>query len=500
MASGFEGFVLFGFMAIMLMLGTLLRAKIKLFQDYLVPAAIIGGLIGFAVVAAGNWLGTVNPDGTKTTALVLGGVAITHKGFNTFVFHAFNISFMSLLLTTSEKTVLPKAIVRGGMWQTCIWSISLGGQALVGGIIIWLYNLLSGGQLSELLGFLATHGYTQGPGQAFVMGSIWEKNGVGNAVTIGLIYAAMGFFTAVIVGVPIARWLVRKGVNVNKRASLSREFLVGLMDEKTNIPNGRETTHASNIDTLSYHLAILGVTYLLTYLELGWLQANVKPLFAGNKWLEGVGVLCSMPMFFVHGLMMGYFVRKFLVFVGAKRFMDPVVQTRITGASVDFLVVATLTAIEFTILMEYALPIFLVCLGVTLFTLWLVFFFGRRLGDLGPERLVTQFGCCCGSTASGILLLRILDPDFRTPVAVELGFFNVAILVTCAPILFLFAPIFYKFSFIEIVGIYVAFTGVMVALMYALKLVGKPQQWATEHSESEPAEKASASLAEAVKS
>ena len=38
----------------MLLIGPAAR-KVKLFQDYLVPASIVGGLIGFAIVSTG-WL------------------------------------------------------------------------------------------------------------------------------------------------------------------------------------------------------------------------------------------------------------------------------------------------------------------------------------------------------------------------------------------------------------------------------------------------------------
>lgn len=85
MGSGFENLILFGLLSLMLLIGTLLRAKVKLFQDYLVPASIIGGLIGFAIVSTG-WL-------------KIGEWQITSSSFNWFLFHAFNISYISLLLT-----------------------------------------------------------------------------------------------------------------------------------------------------------------------------------------------------------------------------------------------------------------------------------------------------------------------------------------------------------------------------------------------------------------
>ena len=75
-----------------------------------------------------------------------------------------------------------------------------------------------------------------------------------------------------------------------------------------------------------------------------------------------------------------------------------------------------------------------------------------------------------------LLLLRIIDPDFSTPATLELAFFNVGILVTCAPILYFFAPAFYTFTGMEILMIYGAITVIGIAAMFALKLVGQ-KQW-----------------------
>ena len=66
---------------------------------------------------------------------------------------------------------------------------------------------------------------------------------------------------------------------------------------------------------------------------------------------------------------------------------------------------------------------------------------GYRLKRFGMERGLTSFGCCCGSTGTGILLLRILDPQLSSPVAKELAFFNIAIVFLSFHILGLMAPI-----------------------------------------------------------
>ncbi|MYJ71459.1 MAG: hypothetical protein F4092_06745 [Rhodospirillaceae bacterium] len=98
-------------------------------------------------------------------------------------------------------------------------------------------------------------------------------------------------------------------------------------------------------------------------------------------------------------------------------------------------------SIKFAVLVEFLAPVLLVTAAVTLVTALLCFGLGRKLANLGIERAVTIFGCCTGSTGTGLLLLRILDPDFSATVSKELAFFNIAILFTCFHIILVMSPI-----------------------------------------------------------
>ena len=94
-------------------------------------------------------------------------------------------------------------------------------QALIGLVVIVGFNAMLGGDLSAYLGLLVTHGFTQGPGQALAFGSIWENElGITHAINFGLIYASVGFIVAFGVGVPVARWAIRQGLNANKNARI----------------------------------------------------------------------------------------------------------------------------------------------------------------------------------------------------------------------------------------------------------------------------------------
>lgn len=433
--SSFDGVLAFAFLGVMLLTGTILRAKVPFLRNGLVPASLIGGVLGFTLLALGLAYGYESAD------------------FTAFTFHFFTLSFMSLVLTRGEKPAGGASVARGGSWLSMVWVMSLVLQALIGLVVILGYNQMSGEGLSEYLGIIATHGFTQGPGQAVALGSIWEEQmGITHAINFGLIYASVGFIIAFSIGVPVARWAVRQGLNANRAARIDDEFVSGVLSYDTRLSAGQQVTHPANVDSLGYHLAILGVAYLLTDAYIAMMQSVVMGLDLGPI---NLSVIYSHNLFFFHGLTVCVALRGLLDRFGLGRFIDDETQRRITGTSVDFMVVATIMSIKFALLAEYLLPITLVCIAVSGVTVALCFGFGRQLSEHGIERALTAFGCCCGSTGSGILLLRMLDPSLSTPIARELAFFNVAILFFAFHVLTVMAPILPEISLLTVTGVYV---------------------------------------------
>ena len=434
MAATFPGVIAFAFTVSMILAGVILRSRIPFLQNNLVPASLIGGLLGFILVSSGLSLGFNSSD------------------FTPFAFHFFTLSFMSLVLTGSDESSQGnKSVVPGGMWLSIIWVMSLVLQALVGLGVILIFNQASAGELSYLLGMMATHGFTQGPGQALALGNIWENElGIAHAINFGLIYASAGFLMAFLVGVPVARWAIRGGLNFNQSARIDDEFLRGILT--SNVSSGRQVTHSANVDSLVFHISILGFAYLITDQYLKFVFPYASTVIIGGI---NIGVFFSHNLFFIHGLINCVIIRALMNKTGYGHFIDNETQRRITGSSVDLMVVATIMSVEFAFLSQFIVPIGLVCIAVTLATAALCFWFGRKLRSFGIERAITVFGCCCGSTGSGLLLLRIIDPDLSTPIAKELAFFNIAILFLSFHILALMAPVLPGFSLMTILLVYV---------------------------------------------
>ena len=340
MESTFHGVIAFALMVSMLVIGSLLRRQFGFLQRSLVPACIIGGLIGFALLSFG---------------LVPG---YTPGDFVSLTFHFFTLSFMSLCLTGTSKdeTLSGGSIARGGMWLSLIWTASLGLQAVLGYGLIVLYDKITGSDIVPLLGALITHGFTQGPGQALSYGNLWEQNyGMTNAAQVGMIYASLGFLMAFIVGVPAAKHIIKTNRNVNKKSSIDKDFLLGFYRKEHGDVNMREVTHSSNMDSFAWHISLLGVAYVLTHLYIKAMQVIIE-----GKTPLGISldVFFNHNLFFVHGMVVCVIMRYTIDKMGWSHFINDATMKRITGASVDFMVVGTVMSISFAVL--YALLLSLI--------------------------------------------------------------------------------------------------------------------------------------------
>ena len=155
MADSFSGILIFALLVTFILMGTIIRARVKALGKPLIPASLIGGIIGFILINSHLTLGYTSED------------------FTVFTFHFFTLSFMSLVLTGKETQQSKAPVFLGGSWLALIWVISLAMQAILGLGVIQAYNLSADVPLSEFLGIMVTHGFTQGPGRPLP----WETSG-----------------------------------------------------------------------------------------------------------------------------------------------------------------------------------------------------------------------------------------------------------------------------------------------------------------------------------
>ena len=123
------------------------------------------------------------------------------------------------------------------------------------------------------------------------------------------------------------------------------------------------------------------------------------------------------------------------------------------------MIVSTVAAIQIKVLWNYFLPVSIIALTIGLLTTLVVIYLGKRIWSYNLERTVAIYGTVTGTVSCGLLLLRIVDPDFETPVAIEIAIMNVFSLPIIAGCMVLVnAPMWWNWSIWLTV---LAFVGIM---------------------------------------
>ena len=102
--------------------------------------------------------------------------------------------------------------------------------------------------------------------------------------------------------------------------------------------------------------------------------------------------------------------------------MDAGLNNRITGFLTDFMITVAIMAISLSTAWAYIVPILLICLTGALGTYLVIRWASQRtFENYHFERFVGVYGEMTGTISSGLALIRVTDPELRTPVALDLG-------------------------------------------------------------------------------
>lgn len=398
----------FGLASVMLCLGMFLRAKIPVFRNMLVPASVIGGALGiiFMNVAAGMGV-DVGTDSNMYTMIVN---------------NLFTLSFISISLTSAPKGESNvKEMIKGTVGLGLVWCLLYALTPMVATGIVAI-----GGervQMDTIYGMLIQFAFCQGPGQSAAYGAIFEQYGWENASTVAIAFSAIGFVVAFCVGIPAAKMGVKKGI-AKHCGKIDESLLKGyLTKDQQKEYMVKDTTCNSNIETLAFHFALMGVCYVLA---VGIAKVlSLIPGFLGTS---------MGSMMFMNGMYAAYIVKWLMKKLHLDFLQENTLQSKITGWTADYLVVCAFMAVSLEIIKDWLLLIVVISLVITVVTALVCFYFGQRFGGSNDfERTLGLFGTCTGTVPSGIALVRIVDPDFHTTTAVELGACNL-VMLACTPV------------------------------------------------------------------
>lgn len=392
-----------GIISLALLFAALLRARISFFQRYLIPAPILGGvlLLLFYNFIAPLW-------GLKSDYL------------GDLVYHLLNISFISMMLrvTGKRKTDHNGKRILGQNVTAVIAQYGL--QCFLGLLVTALLIATIKPDLFPAFGFTLALGFELGPGQAFSIGSTWERMGFVGGSSVGLTMAAIGFLLGSFGGVVLINqglkrgWIGKAYSDKIKKKSIRTGFFSRLESER---PVGSYlSTDGESLDTFTYHIALVMLTYLISwgFLHLlSFLLALIGPL--GMELAESLwGINFIFSAFSALG------VKLFMKLVKVETTIDNGTCNRISGLSVDLTVAASLGAISLVAVQGYWIPILaLVAVGAVVTLVVLPAYCSRLYDDHQFYRMLLIYGTATGTLPTGLALLRVVDPDFETPVATD---------------------------------------------------------------------------------
>ena len=165
--------------------------------------------------------------------------------------------------------------------------------------------------------------------------------------------------------------------------------------------------------------------YFITYLWVG------KLFGVGSQMFNMIFVCCILTTIVVKMLLQK---TKFDYLV------DDGLITSMTNFCEDMVIVSCIMGIQVSVVMKYIIPIIIVTILMTLVSLVYCWYLALQAGKKhSVERFMFSYGNATGTTQTGLLLLRLVDPESQSHTAKEMTYYGIYFMFTPAIVLGLLA-------------------------------------------------------------
>lgn len=399
-----------------LLVSNMLKRSIRWLEASLIPTSVLGGGILLLVsviynnVTGNEFFNTTFFSGQGTAWLEL------------LTYHMLALGFTASALKSSGGKMNKKRSVE--IFNTGLTTVSTYLMQAFAGMIICIIGSRYLNDLLEAAGLLLALGYGQGPGQAMNYGGIYEMEyGFVGGKSFGLTVASMGFLAASIGGVIHLNYLKRKGkIILDKGTGMAGESVEG----------SNEIPMQESIDKFTVQFALIVVAYMLAYLLmffLGNLLPGMRATIYGFNFLLGV-LAATLLKNVMNALQKRNIIHR--------NYTNDFLLTRATNFFYDIMVTASIAAIRMTIIGKYWVVLLAMGIVGLILTYIYVFYVCRKLfPEYAQQQFLAMYGMLTGTASTGVILLREIDGDFKTPVSDNLVYQNFPAMVFGFPILIL---------------------------------------------------------------
>ncbi len=385
--------IIFAALSVLLISGKILRVQIPLLQRLYLPSSIVGGLLGLLLVSCFR----------EHIPVSITDEMRRMPGF------LINIIFATLFLgggVPKVKNLAASVLPQLTLAQLVVWGQFVVGIGLAGFLLAPAFNVPAAfGNLLEM-GFEGGHGTVGGMQDTFI------AHGWQDGIALGYTVATIGMISGIVIGMCLVNWAYARGyiktVRPFSKRSASERRGIHLRTERPSA--GKQTVLADSVDSLAWHIAIIGIAVLIGYgileglraLEIACLPEVKTRLFTGFP---------LFPLCMLGGVMLQMFAK----LINVDLLVDREQMNRISGAALDYLALAAVATIELSVVAANWVPLAIMTVVGIVWSVFSVMFFSPRLfKEAWFERGIAEFGQATGVTATGLLLLRTVDPDNKT--------------------------------------------------------------------------------------
>lgn len=423
---------------IFLVLGFLLRELIPPLRKLFLPASIIGGAV--ALIAGEQCMGLVTiPESFGSVS----GVLIT-------------------VVTTSVVFGIDinKERLKSDLDYTLACNVMYGYQLVVG-TLVGAALCLIWPSLPKGWGIMGVFAYFGGHGTALVASDAFTQIGVEGTKEIAVILATIGLITAMVLGMVVVNFGIRKGWGsyVLSPAKSDEATRGGVLPKEKQAPIGLEKVSSIGINSLALQLSFIMISIFIGTVIFG---------FLGNY----IGIVSKFPGT-IKGIVGAIILWPVLKTLKMDGYVDRRSISTISGLALELVVLTAVATLRLDIITTYFWPILIYSAAIVVPMLAICVALCR--GFCGRENWFEKacclFGMSNGNNATGLALLRAVDPNSQSNVAEALGvFMTVSLWIQVAPGLF---PMLVTTNMWSMVGIGAA---LIVGDLLVMKLFFAPKK------------------------
>ena len=445
-------FNIFAVLLISLLAANALKKAIPVLEASLIPTSVLAGILLLIFSMVYDQFFNVRFFDSK----IYNGSGYDYMEMITY--HTLALGFIAGSLKTTGGKLSKKRAAE--IFNTGVTTVSTYLVQAVVGMGITMIAALVLPEFFQAAGLLLPFGFGQGTGQAMNYGNIYETQfGFAGGKSFGLTVAALGFLSASIGGVIHLNVLKKRGYIKTKKTK------EGIITE-SEIQSLDEIPMQESIDKFTIQVALIVLSYLLAYV-LMWILGNLIP---GMK-----AVIYGFN--FLLGVLAATLVKATLNFlkkkgIAKREYTNNFLLTRASNFFYDIMVVAGIGAIRLDLIDDYWG--ILLILGVV--GLVITYAYNRVVAnvlfrDYKEEQFLAMYGMLTGTASTGVILLREVDGDFKTPVSDNLVYQNFPAIVFGFPIMLLatLAPVKPVLTLILLV----LFLLIMNVILFRAQIFGK---------------------------